>query len=88
MISKLKNMIFQMMAGANVATVIIMLLIGYSDRVNPQSFHLFANAGLAYPVFLIFNLLSILAYLFCFVKCNNLDKLNFLQISKSKQKPQ
>ena len=42
MISKLKNMIFQMMAGANVATVIIMLLIGYSDRVNPQSFHLFA----------------------------------------------
>ena len=39
MISKLKNMIFQMMAGANVATVIIMLLIGYSDRVNPVSFH-------------------------------------------------
>lgn len=54
------------MAGANVATVIIMLLIGYSDRVNPQSFHLFANAGLAYPVFLVFNLLFLIFW--CFVK--------------------
>ena len=66
MINKLKNMIFQMMAGANVATVIIMLLIGYSDRVNPVSFHLFANAGLAYPVFLLFNLLFLIFW--CFVR--------------------
>ena len=68
MISKLKNMIFQMVAGANVATVIIMLLIGYSDRVNPASAHLLANAGLAYPIFLIINLLFLVFWSFIKIK--------------------
>lgn len=57
MITKLKDIIFQMVAGANIVTVIIMLLIGYSDRLTPTHTSLVVNAGLAYPVFLIINLL-------------------------------
>lgn len=46
----------QMIAGANVVTVVLMLLIGYSDRINPQEHSFWANAGLAFPVFLVINL--------------------------------
>lgn len=55
-----------MVAGANVATVIIMLLIGYSDRIPPSSLPLLSNAGLAYPVFITLNLLFLVFW--CFVK--------------------
>ena len=39
----------QMVAGANVATVVIMLLIGFSDRINPVEHSFWANVGLAFP---------------------------------------
>lgn len=78
MISKLENMIFQMVAGANVATVIIMLLIGYSDRVNPASAHLLANAGLAYPIFLIINLLFLVFWSFVKIKWVVIPMLGFV----------
>ncbi len=48
-----------MVAGANVATVVIMLLIGFSDRINPVEHSFWANVGLAFPVFLFVN--------FCFL---------------------
>lgn len=56
MISKIKNIILQMVAGANIATVIIMLIIGYSDRLHPTTLPLLANAGLIFPVFILLNL--------------------------------
>lgn len=45
-----------MVAGANIVTVIIMLVIGYSDRLHPTTLPLLANAGLVLPVFIILNL--------------------------------
>lgn len=45
-----------MVAGANVVTVIIMLIIGYSDRLHPTTLPLLANAGLIFPVFILLNL--------------------------------
>lgn len=56
MIKKLKKYTIQMMAGANVTTIIMMWLIGYSDRVNPIDFPLLSILGLGFPVFLLLNL--------------------------------
>ena len=49
MFNGLKDFTVRMIAGANVATVIIMLLVGFSDLLNPQRFPAFANAGLLFP---------------------------------------
>lgn len=55
MIRKIKNITLQVLAGANVVTVATMLLIGYSDRINPVEHSFWANVGLAFPVFLAVN---------------------------------
>ena len=44
-----------MIAGANVATVISMLLVGYSDRLNPADHPLLSTAGMVFPLFLLVN---------------------------------
>lgn len=56
MIKQLKTFTVRMVAGANVATVIVMLMVGFSDRLDPVSHPVLACAGLAFPVFLIINL--------------------------------
>ena len=55
MIRQFKNITLRIIGGANIATVIIMLLVGYADRINPQDHEMLANMGLAFPAFLIFN---------------------------------
>lgn len=55
MIKKLKVFTLQMIAGANIASIILMLAVGYSDRLNPASFPLLSNVGLAFPLFLLIN---------------------------------
>ena len=45
-----------MFAGANVATVITMLLAGYSDRLNPADHPLLSTMGMSFPLFLLVNL--------------------------------
>ncbi len=82
MLDGLKDFTVKMIAGANVATIVMMLLIGYSDLLNPLKFSAFANAGLLFPAFLIINLgflvfwvvfrgkytvISLLGFLVCFV---------------------
>ena len=57
MIKQLKQFTINLVAGANIATVAIMLLSGYSDRLNPIDYPLLACLGMAFPMFLIFNLL-------------------------------
>lgn len=53
--TKLKAFTLNTIAGANIATILVMLAVGYSDRLNPVSFPMLSNAGLAFPVFLIIN---------------------------------
>ena len=36
MIKQLKSFTINLVAGANVATVLLMVLAGYSDHLNPQ----------------------------------------------------
>ena len=44
-----------MVGGANIATILMMLLVGYSDRIDPLVHPFWANMGLAFPVFLVIN---------------------------------
>ncbi|SFW39397.1 Metal-dependent hydrolase, endonuclease/exonuclease/phosphatase family [Prevotellaceae bacterium HUN156] len=63
MISKLKKFTVQMMTGANVATVIVMLLVGYSDRINPSDHPLMSTVGMAFPILLVINMAFLLFWL-------------------------
>ena len=59
MFKQLKKFTVQMIAGANVATIVIMLLVGYSDALRPEAHPMLSNMGLLFPVFLVAN--------FCFL---------------------
>ena len=63
MINKLKTFSVSMVAGANIATVIIMLLTGFADYVNPVSHPTLSCFGMAFPIFLLFNLIFIVFWL-------------------------
>lgn len=52
---KLSKITFQVIGGANVATILLMLLVGHADLIPPQSFPRLSNAGLLFPVMLIIN---------------------------------
>lgn len=68
MIKVLKKLIFQMVAGANIATIIVMLVMGYADRLSPITFPLFACLGLMLPVILLVNLGFLLFWTFFKIK--------------------
>ena len=44
-----KEFTYRVIAGANVATIILMLLVGFSDMLPPEKMGVFANAGLTSP---------------------------------------
>lgn len=56
MIKQLKKFTVQMFAGANVATVVMMLLAGFSDRLNPAEHPLLSTMGMSFPFLLLVNL--------------------------------
>ena len=63
MIKQLKAFTINMVAGANIATIILMLLAGYSDRLNPAEHPILSCFGMAFPIFLIVNLLFLFFWL-------------------------
>ena len=63
MLKKLKQFTLQLIAGANVATIVLMLLVGYSDRLEPASFPMLATVGLAFPVLLAINVAFLVFWL-------------------------
>lgn len=63
MIKQLKDFTVKLIAGANAATVIIMLLIGYSGYISPASFPLLSFLSLLFPFFLLLNMLFIFFWL-------------------------
>ena len=52
-----------MIAGANMVTAVLMLAVGYSDRLYPADHPLLSTAGMAFPVFLLINLLFLFFWL-------------------------
>ena len=59
----MKSFAARVAAGANIATVVMMLLVGYSDRINPESHPLLANLGLLFPLFLALNIAFLMFWL-------------------------
>ena len=55
MIKKLKKFTLQMIAGANIVTILIMMVVGYSDRISPTFLPSLSNVGLFLPVFILLN---------------------------------
>ena len=66
MFGKMKKFSRHVLAGANVATIIIMLVVGYSGHVNPASHPLVSTISLAFPFLLLANVLFLV--LWCIVK--------------------
>jgi len=47
----------RVVAGANIATILVMLAVGYSDRISPEQYPIIAAVGLTFPLFIVLNLL-------------------------------
>ncbi len=52
-----------MLVGANMATIALMLLTGYSDRLHPVSHPLLSTIGMAFPVFVVGNIIFLVIFL-------------------------
>lgn len=63
MLKQLKRFTLRMIAGANVATILLMLLVGYSDRLDPSVYPKLSNIGLTFPFFVLVNLLFLAIWL-------------------------
>ena len=59
----MKDFTYRIIAGANVATIVLMLLVGYSDRVNPADHSVIGVVGLAFPVLLALNMAFLVFWL-------------------------
>ena len=63
MIKQLKAFTINIIAGANIATVLLMLASGYADRIHPTAHQMLSNLGMLFPFFLLANLLFIFFWL-------------------------
>lgn len=92
MLKALKKMTIQMVVGANIATIIVMFLVGFSDYISPASHPFLACIGLSFPIFLIINLfffifwlifhphkawIPLLGYLICIVPLRQYFPINW-----------
>lgn len=53
---KLSKITFQVIGGANIASILLMLAVGHADLLSPESFPRLSNLGLIFPVLLVINL--------------------------------
>lgn len=69
MMKQFRRFLVNLIAGANVTTVVLMLLVGYSDRLSPVEHPLLCCAGMAMPFFLLANMAFLFFWLlFCWRK--------------------
>lgn len=78
MMGQLKKFSLQMTGGANIASIIVMLLIGYSGFINPVSFPRLSNIGLLFPLFLLINLTFLILWLLIKPKYSIIPLLGFV----------
>lgn len=64
----IKTFTRNLILGANIATVIIMLLVGYSGHLDPEEFPILTNACLTFPIFLVINIMFLFFWLLFFPK--------------------
>ena len=63
MIKQLKAFTINIIAGANLATVLLMLASGYADHIHPTEHQMLSNLGMLFPFFLLANLLFVFFWL-------------------------
>ena len=63
MIKQLKTFTINIIAGANVATVLLMVASGYGDHIQPTVHPMLSNLGMLFPFFLFANLLFVFFWL-------------------------
>ena len=56
MIKQLQSITVNIVAGANVCVVLLMLLTAYSDHFNPTAHALLSVLGLGFPVMLLLSM--------------------------------
>lgn len=91
---KIGKVLINLIAGANVTTILIMVIIGYSYYLDPQKFTFLSTIGLLFPIFIIINaffmvlwfffkkkflLIPIAGFLLCAVPIRKYCPLNFEQ---------
>ena len=59
MLKHIKKTILAMLTGASAFTALLMVVVGYSDRLSPEAYPLLACAGLIFPFLILANLLSL-----------------------------
>lgn len=64
MAGQVKKFTLQMIVGANIATIILMLLVGNVDKLSPVDHPLLSNFGLAFPALLFANVCFLLFFAF------------------------
>ena len=52
---KVKSFLIKIIGGANIATILIALILGYSDRFDAAAHALLSSSGMAFPVFALLN---------------------------------
>ena len=60
---KVKSIIFGMIAGANVVTIIVMLMLGFADHINPVSHPSISGLGMFFPFAALANLFFLFLWL-------------------------
>ena len=60
---RLKKFTLRLLAGANVVSIAVMLLVGYSDRISPVDHPMAVIVGLTFPVVLVVNLAFLVFWL-------------------------
>lgn len=63
MIDKIKKFTLQVIAGANIATILLMLLVGFSGHINPVNHPTLATVGLTFPALLLLNFLFLIFWI-------------------------
>ena len=63
MLKKLKNVTFGLIAGANVVTIIVMLLLGFADHLHPAEHPTLSSLGILFPFAALANLVFLFFWL-------------------------
>ncbi len=63
-IKKIRKVVVGVLIGANVATILLMLVVGYAGRVSPISYPLLSNMSMLFPIFLIINFFFLVVWAF------------------------
>lgn len=63
MFGKLKKIVYGIIMAVNIIVIAVMLLMGYSDRLNPETYPLLSTMGLLFPFFIAGNAVFLIAWI-------------------------